>query len=329
MHNYELLIASPDKKPATEEMCELLGRGMSSNARRHFIHDAYNDNHTGLRLSQLGKPAIIQACGLPAVVEALKARGVFDALGVSPADNEFDDRMEQLFLTGDYVEELVLFNLRRAGYEIIWPEPDGTQLECEYNGVKGHADALVYHPDEGHWLLEIKSANDRRFYSMSRKSGHIPPEYLTQLACYRHSLLDTYPDVSVAFIITNKNNNHQAVIYPEQSELQSALDRADTILPHLRYLEETGDLLYLFTKFLPPDGEPEVYKGRETGMLRMPQSMAYFPLRELFYRVKYAKNSYGKMTEYVSLDGYTDITEYEDFVARFPNEEQQGQQADW
>jgi len=125
----------------------------------------------------------------------------------------WDGRILILFELGDHVEQVIIRNLRLAGYELQNAYPD-KQLSFEDCGgfFSGHCDGLVrLRTLEGSpWgILECKSANKNKIEDFERhgveKSN---PTYFTQMQCYmgyrglNHALL----------MVMNKNDS---AIYSE------------------------------------------------------------------------------------------------------------------
>lgn len=78
-----------------------------------------------------------------------------------------ENRIYLLFRFGDKVEELVCTYLRAAGYKLesAWPDPQAAYSAL--GGIlHGHSDGIIYIP-EGKALLEVKSANRKRFQSFT------------------------------------------------------------------------------------------------------------------------------------------------------------------
>jgi hypothetical protein len=89
-----------------------------------------------LRMSAIGKPQ----------------RQVWYELNSAPSE-KFDGKTLLKFLYGDLIEELLLFLVREAGYEVT-----DQQKEVELNGVVGHMDAKI-----NGTVVDVKSASAYAF----------------------------------------------------------------------------------------------------------------------------------------------------------------------
>lgn len=107
------------------------------------------------------------------------------------------------FLTGDIKEELVLSLVEQTDHKV-----EGRQEEVEFEGVKGHIDAII----DG-MVIDVKSANSR---SMEKFKRHAlerddPFGYLDQISLYAEALRDD-PRVTVkdevAFLVADKELGH-------------------------------------------------------------------------------------------------------------------------
>jgi CRISPR/Cas system-associated exonuclease Cas4 (RecB family) len=114
------------------------------------------------------------------------------------------------FMTGDIKEELVLSLAEQAGHKV-----EGRQEEVEFQGVKGHIDAII----DG-VVVDVKSANSRSMEKFRRHSleWNDPFGYLDQIGLYAESLKND-PRVTVkgqvAFLAADKELGHLHLdVYP-------------------------------------------------------------------------------------------------------------------
>lgn len=94
-----------------------------------------------------------------------------------------DPRVNRIFQLGDAVEDLVVKWLKQAGFTVYDVDDNGKQFRFEDGEVKGHADGVIMgipESDQPH-LLEIKSANDKRFKKFQKEGYKTDEKYWTQV----------------------------------------------------------------------------------------------------------------------------------------------------
>lgn len=237
----------------------------SNSFKRQFVEDDQPDSHGGLRLSQIGRPAVLQALGL---------FGYTEGVNIASAIR---------FITGDFTESLGEFIIKCCGYSIH--EAQGTVY---YEGVKGHYDWFI----DGDTVVDCKSMSANSFRKFTADPNQDYLGYTSQLAVYRAAL-----DISYAgWLLFDKGGSGFKGISPSEESLAQALNRANRIIPKLNDLSNQDDILKVFQA---PPPVLEVHKKKETEKYVIPDSMRYSPYRYLFYDVEVEKNGYYKSTEYV------------------------------
>ena len=135
------------------------------------------------------------------------------------------------FITGDIKEELILSLAEQTGHKV-----EARQEEVEYEGVKGHIDAII----DG-VLVDVKSANSRSMekFKQHKLETDDPFGYLDQLGLYREALLQDKRLVNkdaVAFLAADKELGHIVLdVYPVRrrnwtsiiANIRDALKRSD------------------------------------------------------------------------------------------------------
>jgi hypothetical protein len=256
------------------------------------VLDVQNNDRSGsLRISQLGKPAVLQACGL--IPEDLLRHGI------THTDNFVNNaRMLELVHRGNQWEAWATSMLEACGHSI-----SGEQRYVEYLGVPGHIDFIC----DG-VLVEVKTMSPRYFQQFTRKPDD-DRGYITQLACYADCL-----GLPAVWLCLDKNTHNVEVVPLEKAGEYSVtcLERISRIIPKLQSVRSLQDV---YSMFSPPPGVPEVYKKEKTGRMKVPPSMQYSSLRGLFYQIEYTDNQYGKPTEYVNgVHTYNSMLDYLDLL---------------
>ncbi len=100
--------------------------------------------------------------------------------GYSPVPTE--GRAAMIFDMGNRVEEAVVSWLRKAGYHI---EGQQTDFSAHNGFFRGHCDGMIDGVTSRRHILEIKSANDRKFKAF-RDNGirAVSETYYAQVQCY-------------------------------------------------------------------------------------------------------------------------------------------------
>jgi len=269
-----------------DTLITLYKEGVEQSLRRHMNP---RENYTGLRLSQIGKPAVMQALW---------------SLGFE-YDGGIALKQRITFHLGDVFESLLVFLLESAGYKIIDHNNvnlnhgvDGGGGFIEYQGVRGHSDIVVESPSGERFIVEAKTANDR-YYTSFMKNTDDERGYVSQLALYEKAL-----GLPGCWVFFNKNTSEIGVQFLTDQMRERATKRADTIIPLLRKIELTQDWSTL-AEFIvsgqlqAPPPVNEVYRRNQTGALLVPPSMKFTRYRHCFYDIVTEDNGYNKPTEYV------------------------------
>ena len=232
----------------------------------------------GLRLSSLGKPAVLQAMELPHIKAQLMESDLYST-------EEVGAKLREIFHRGDQYEAFVLMMLKLGGYTVV-----STQSTVNYFGVVGHTDAIVQIAGQ-EVLLEVKTMSDVYFNQFTKRQND-DRGYITQLATYA-SCTGHQP----LWVCINKGNHNVVVIEPDMQQCMDALSRAQTIIPKFKEVHQLSDVLNVFS---PPPGVPEVYRKQPSGKLLLHPGIKYSPYRHMFYNIYEEENGYGKQTEYIA-----------------------------
>lgn len=222
-----------------------------------------------LRVSSLGKPAVLQALHL---------------LGLEK-QGELSTKSRHIFFTGDVFESYVIAYMKLMDWSV-----QRQQEEVEFLGVKGHIDGVMSIPDIGSCVLEFKTMSQNYFASFTKEVND-DRGYITQLAIYSHCL-----GLPACWVVINKGTHEVRVIAPAQDDLDAALHRAERIIPKLLQVKGLEDVVTLF-KAPPP--QEELYRGKPTGLYVVPNSMKYSTFRHAFYDLVQAKSKGGSYKEYI------------------------------
>jgi len=272
----------------------LLAKEVEHSTLRQYVNSRSVGQGHWPRMSQLGKPLYLQALSNPHIQAELLALGV-------PFKERITERLLHIFWSGDIFEAWVLFKLRQYGFDIIWPDPEGNQVDLEIDGVKGHADILVRHKGTD-YVVEVKTMSGRYFSQFVGK----PPEgadifhttvenarddrgYRTQLALYSHCL-----SAEPLWFCVDKSTHTMALVSPSPDDMKQAVKEARQNIPKLRALRSFADT----AQFTKPEGIPERYQRQETGRMLLPAELRYCPAVELFYETFEDYNGRKKLTTY-------------------------------
>lgn len=251
---------------------------LDSSFRRHFTQERQKP---GVRMSNLGKPAIVSA---------------LYKLGYS--EPEPKGMLRYIFFLGDVFENALEVFLANYGFKIIatqMHDPNATRVH--WNGLTGHFDFIVEDVNGNQTLIEAKtmSGNYSRTFQSSPNDDR---GYLTQLALYTDAT-----GIPGMWLCMDKSTGMIFPVEPNPGVLQASLLRADKVLQRLQSINSLEDVI---TKFkAPPVNREEVYQKQGTGRYFVPQSMAYSPFKSAVYKISSLENGYGKMTDYV--EGYADV----------------------
>ena len=93
-----------------------------------------------------------------------------------------DGRAAMIFDLGSRVEDAVIHWLKAAGYEIEGQQQDFSAHEGFF---RGHCDGIIHGVTERAHILEIKSANDKKFQAFKTQGvAVVSPTYYAQVQCY-------------------------------------------------------------------------------------------------------------------------------------------------
>jgi hypothetical protein len=266
-----------------DHLLTLYKEGVEHSLRRHMNP---REKYTGLRLSQLGKPAVLQA---------LWGMGFEHDGGIAL-------KQRITFHLGDVFESLLVFLLEAAGYKIVdhnnstlFHETVGGDNRIVYKGVPGHSDIVVESPEGERFIVEAKTSNDRYFTSFM-KNPDDERGYVTQLTLYEECL-----GLPGCWVFFNKNTSEIGVQFLTDELRSKAKARADGLIPLLTECTDWDKLAQCVEQGLlkAPPPVSEVYKRAQTGAYLVPPSMKFTKYRHCFYDIVKEPNGYGKSTEYV------------------------------
>jgi len=139
---------------------------------------------------------------------------------------QIDGRVLMLFEFGNLIEERIIFWLREAGYDV-----SNQQLSFEsYNGwFRGHCDGTISGITKKTHILEVKSANTKKFDSFKRFGVRKTyPVYYSQVQCYMG-----YSDLERALVVVQCKDTSEIYaerIYFNNSDFQALRQRAYNII---------------------------------------------------------------------------------------------------
>lgn len=250
----------------TPELAKIYGQSMEQSINRHFNEERAKN---GLRMSNLGKPAVILA---------LAKLGYYEP---EPAGV-----LRFIFHLGDVYENFIEIMMQAYGITILESQP-----LLEWHGIQGHADFVIESPVTGEPLLvEAKTMSDNYFRRFSKKPDD-DRGYVTQLALYQNAL-----GCDTSWLAFNKGKNINAEFRPDYDLFQMALVRAERVYKRVERVNTIDDVLKLFR---PPPPGTEMFQKKPTGMRILPDSMAWSPFATALYKTSDGINNYGKPRVYV------------------------------
>jgi hypothetical protein len=253
---------------------EYYGRTMKDSLTRHYVQDRQKG---GVRMSNLGKPAVLLALAKLGYVEP-EPRG----------------KSRFIFHVGDMFENWLEVMMRAYGIDILELQPTLTHM-----GITGHADYIIKCPHcDVPLLLEAKTMSANYFRQFSREPNE-DRGYITQLAMYQAAT-----GLDCAWMCLDKGNNTVFEVTPNFGQFQAALHRAQKVIDRVSKVQSEDDVLSLFR---PPPPRPEVFQKVPTGDYILPTALSFSPFRHALYKLSTRNNNYNKMTTYV--DDYAD-TQY-------------------
>ncbi len=242
------------------------GKAMEDSIQRHYAEDRQKG---GVRMSNLGKPAVLLALA---------------KLGY--AEPEPRGKMRYIFMNGDFFENWLEIMLKVYGIEILESQP-----EVSYMGVDGHADFIIKCPHCDKPLIVEAKTMSENYHRMFTKEPNDDRGYITQLAMYSHST-----GYDSTWITLNKGTNEVTEIEPNPGILSASLQRASNVLGRLDRVKVLEDVL---EQLRVPPGRPERFRNQQTGKLLMQPSIAYSKFATALYKLSQGINGYGKPTYYI------------------------------
>ena len=139
-------------------------------------------------------------------------------------------RVLRIFRLGDLIEDLVIKMLKDAGYTVYEKDKDGNQFGFKHGKFAGHIDGVITGLEESTkpHLLEIKSANDKRFKDFVNKGYRSSSTYFAQIQVYM-----LFMKLERALVVVYNKNNSE--LYFERIQFdklyaEMMVSKAETIL---------------------------------------------------------------------------------------------------
>jgi len=139
-----------------------------------------------------------------------------------------DTRVQRIMDIGHLFESYALSMLKKAGYEVFHEDGDGNQYGFKDGILQGNSDGVIIIDEIPH-LLEIKSANEKRFNEMVKVGVKISdPVYYYQMQTYMKYM---ELDKSLFFVI-NKNdcNIHAEVVDFDPIDAEYIVNRGKNVI---------------------------------------------------------------------------------------------------
>jgi hypothetical protein len=256
------------------------GERVGQSLERHFAEDRQKG---GLRISSMGKPAVLQALATLGYAE-LEPRG----------------KMRWTFHLGDIFEHFVGVLLETYGYKVLVDQMDPEATFVETAGVGGHYDYLVKTPEYPVLLVEVKTMGPG-YARMFRKRPDDARGYITQLAMYQAALSQQYKsDIPACWLCLDKGTGEIFEVEPYPGLFEGALARVKQVVPLLNRVKSEDDVLAPKGFFQAPPAKPEEYRRSATGHFILPDNMRYSPFSGAFYSLEDGMNGWNKPTKYVT-----------------------------
>ncbi len=136
------------------------------------------------RQRRYGRSGQRRYLGMSQVGQPCSRRLWYDFRSFTP--KPFDGRLGLIFNDGNHYEATVIEHLRLAGYRIDHAGSENQLEFSDFNGLfKGHCDGIIHGVTQLPHILEIKTANKKRFEAFQqfgvRKTS---PVYYCQVQCY-------------------------------------------------------------------------------------------------------------------------------------------------
>ena len=115
-----------------------------------------------------------------------------------------DPRLQRIFDLGNAIEDLVIQWLREAGFTVYTEDENGEQFGFIDEEVAGHIDGVILGIPESTkpHLLEVKSANAKRFKQFIEKGYKSDKKYWTQV----HTYMKEMSLEKCLVVVVNKDN---------------------------------------------------------------------------------------------------------------------------
>lgn len=224
------------------EVLQWYGEEMERCLKRQFTTERHED-HTGLRMSQLGKPAVLLSA------EKL----CLDAPEIKPRY-----AMQYTFLTGDFFEQTLICLLHQYGCQI-----DSMQEELTFKGVKGHIDFCA---DDV--LVEAKTMSGHYWKSFTQEPDD-DRGYVTQLHLYQQCMQQK----DAVWLCVNKWTSELALVELVWDDVY--IQRAEQIIRDYKRIKTFNDIKKYFSV---PDLIPV-----NTRKNKIPPTMKWSGMNHLFY----------------------------------------------
>ena len=183
--------------------------------------------------------------------------------------NPIDGRIIMLFRFGDRIEEEVVHWLNKSGYRV-----EGQQSGFEdFNGFfRGHCDGIIHGVTKQPHILEIKSANDKKFKAFKAAGVRVTyPTYYAQCQCYMG-----YSGLERALVVVQNKNTSELYterIYFNRDDFIALQNRAKNIItsttpPDRMFSEKSIECRWCSSNLACRNGDSILVKDQICGTCR-------------------------------------------------------------
>lgn len=130
-----------------------------------------------------------------------------------------DTRTLRIFDVGTALEPVAIEWLQEEGWELVFYNKGSQNAEIEHTirvkggELRGHFDAIIFRPDVGNILIDIKTMNDRAYtHWKCLGTEEKSPQYLDQLHVYGAAALSEGLSIDrLGIVAVNKNNSDMKI----------------------------------------------------------------------------------------------------------------------
>lgn len=128
-------------------------------------------------------------------------------------------RTLRIFDVGTALEPVVIEWLRTDGWEIVFYNRGSQKADIEHTievrggEIRGHFDAIIFRPDTGNVLIDIKTMNDRAFTQWKQEGTEMySRQYLDQLHVYGAAAISEGLTIDrLGIVAVNKNDSEMRI----------------------------------------------------------------------------------------------------------------------